>query len=241
MTAKRFAIAVIILFALFVDSALASEADAIAISKNIRARHMPFGTILDPIFATPESEEIVGYTHCGDSAIWTGHYLAAEAFHYKATGDPDALDSVRVALSGLEGLLDVTGTNLLSRCLFPVNSEYAQAMIQEEASHGLYQNTEFGWYWIGGTSRDQYSGVFFGLGVAHDLVDDPQVRAGIAPLTTLLLDFLRGHDWNVRMPNGSISTTFIGRADQQSSFIDMAAYLQKAQLLIGTSNKRCAD
>jgi hypothetical protein len=80
LTAKRFAIAVIILFTLFVGSALASEADAIAISQNIRARHMPFGTILDPIFAAPDSEQIVGYTHCGDSAIWTGHYLAAEAF-----------------------------------------------------------------------------------------------------------------------------------------------------------------
>ena len=194
MTAKRFAIAVIILFALFVDSALASEADAIAISKNIRARHMPFGTILDPIFATPDSDEIVGYTHCGDSAIWTGHYLAAEAYRYNVTRSPEALDNVRAALIGIESLLDVTGTNLLSRCLVPMTSPYAQAIIKEEASHGVYQNTQFGWYWIGDTSRDQYSGVFFGLGVAYDLVDDPHVRAGIAPLTTLLLDFLRGHN-----------------------------------------------
>ena len=69
MTVKRFAIAVFVLFTLFSGSALASEADAIAISQNIRARHMPFGTILDPIFAAPDSDEIIGYTHCGDSAI----------------------------------------------------------------------------------------------------------------------------------------------------------------------------
>jgi hypothetical protein len=86
MTAKRFAISVIVLFTLYSGAAFASEADAIAISQNIRARHMPFGTILDPIFATPDSDEIVGYTHCGDSAIWTGHYLAAEA---TATTSPD--------------------------------------------------------------------------------------------------------------------------------------------------------
>jgi hypothetical protein len=160
------AIAVIIivfsLLTLFVGSALAAEADAIAISKNIRARHMPFGTILDPIFATPDSDEIVGYTHCGDSAIWTGHYLAAEAFRYNVTRSPEALDNVRAALVGIESLLDVTGTNLLSRCLIPMASTYAQAIIKEETSHGVYQNTQFGWYWIGGTSRDQYSGVFFG-------------------------------------------------------------------------------
>ena len=192
MTAKRFAICrcSVCSFILFVGSALASEEDAIAISQNIRARHMPFGTILDPIFAAPDSEQIVGYTHCGDSAIWTGHYLAAEAFRYNVTRSPDALDNVRAALAGIESLLDVTGTNLLSRCLIPMTSPYAQAIITEEASHGVYQNTQFGWYWIGGTSRDQYSGVFFGLGVAYDLVDDPQVpaasdRVSDHPLTRL--------------------------------------------------------
>jgi hypothetical protein len=41
MTAKRFAIAVIVLFTLFSGSALASEADAIAISQNIGARSTP--------------------------------------------------------------------------------------------------------------------------------------------------------------------------------------------------------
>jgi hypothetical protein len=223
------AIAVIILCTLFVGSALASEADAIAISKNIRARHMPFGTILDPIFAAPDSDQIVGYTHCGDSAIWTGHYLAAEAFRYNVTRSPEALDNVRVALVGIESLLDVTGTNLLARCLIPMASPYAQAITKEEAGHGVFQNTQFGWDWIGGTSRDQYSGVFFGLGVAYDMVDDAQVRTGIKSLTTLLLDFLRGHNWSVVMPNGSISTTFIGRADQQLSFLQVGRHINKGR------------
>jgi hypothetical protein len=58
----------------------ASEADALGISANIQAMHMPFGTILDPTFASATSNQIVGYTRCGDSALWTGAYLAAEAF-----------------------------------------------------------------------------------------------------------------------------------------------------------------
>src|SRR5262249_57488719 len=63
-----------------VQSARPSETDALAISANIRAKHMPFGTVLDPIYAAPDSDQIAGYTHCGDSALWTGAYLAAEAF-----------------------------------------------------------------------------------------------------------------------------------------------------------------
>src|SRR5262249_13189200 len=155
--------------------------------------------------------------------------LAAEAYRYNVTRSPEALDNVRAALVGIESLLDVTGTNLLSRCLIPMDSPYAQAIIKEEASHGVYENTQFEWYWIGGTSRDQYSGVFFGLGVAYDLVDDPQVRAGIKSLDTLLLDFLRGHNWSVRMPNGSVSTTFIGREDQQLSFLQVGRHVNSAR------------
>lgn len=53
----------------------ASEADALAISANIRARHMPFGTILDPsthlqpatrLSATPA----VGTPRCGQEGTW---------------------------------------------------------------------------------------------------------------------------------------------------------------------------
>src|SRR5437588_3296950 len=58
----------------------AGEADALAISGNIQARHMPFSTLLDPIYASPSSSQIIGYTRCGDSALWTGAYLAAESF-----------------------------------------------------------------------------------------------------------------------------------------------------------------
>ena len=63
-------------------SASASEADASAISHSIQALHFPHSTILDPIFDSPTGTQIVNYTRCGDSAIWTGHYLAAEAFRY---------------------------------------------------------------------------------------------------------------------------------------------------------------
>src|SRR5262249_16284643 len=108
--ARRFGILVFCFFSLCAGVAMASEADAIAISQNIRARHMPFGVIVDPVFASPDSEQIISYTRCGDSAIWTGHYLAAEAFRYNVTQSAVALDNVKAALSGLSSLLNVTGT-----------------------------------------------------------------------------------------------------------------------------------
>ena len=120
MIGRRFCISAVCVLNLFLGVAVASENDAILISKNIRERHMPFGVVVDPIYASPDSDEIVSYTHCGDAAIWTGHYLAAEAFRYNVTHDPDALDNVNAALGGLSALLNVTGTNLMARCLIPM-------------------------------------------------------------------------------------------------------------------------
>src|SRR5438105_15732034 len=83
-----------------------AEADALAISANIQARHFPFVSVLDPVYASAGSDQITGYTRCGDSALWTGHYLAAEAFRYKVTQSQDALNNINKAIAGIKSLLD---------------------------------------------------------------------------------------------------------------------------------------
>src|ERR1700759_68640 len=112
----------LLLLALIGVPAHASEADALAISANIQAKHLPFGTILDPIYASSTSNQIIGYTRCGDSALWTGAYLAAEAFRYNVTKASDALQNVKGALAGLTSLVDVTGDNRLARCIVKADS-----------------------------------------------------------------------------------------------------------------------
>src|SRR5579872_6587034 len=138
-----------LLLAVSAQPANASEADALAISANIQAKHLPFGTILDPIYASPSSNQIIGYTRCGDSALWTGAYLAAEAFRYKVTQSPDALKNAQGALAGLKSLSDVTGTNLLARCIVQADSPYAQGIASEESANGIHQAAP--WFWVGNT------------------------------------------------------------------------------------------
>jgi hypothetical protein len=205
-----------------------AEPDALAISSNIQRLHMPYGTILDPIFASsdpgsPTFTEVVSYTRAGDSAIWTGHYLAAEAFRYSVTQSPDALENAWRALRGIRSLLDITGTDVLARCLVPVDSPYAAAILQEEGGHGIYEGSlqDIAYFWIGNTSRDQYSGVMFGLSVAYDLIDLPEVRTFIRSDVTRILEYLLRERWNVRMPDGRVSTTFFLRPDQQLSFLQI--------------------
>src|SRR5579872_3490689 len=208
--------------------AAAAEADALAISKNIQNRHFPHGTLLDPIFDNSQGDTIVSYTRCGDSALWTGFTLAAESFRYNVTHSADALADAQRALAGIQSLVDVTGNGVLARCSLPENSPYAIAIQNEEAANGIH-HTGNGTFWVGNTSRDEYSGVLFGLGVACDLKDNTAMRASVAALVTRLVQNLEDHAWNVVLPDGTISSTFLDRPDQQLAFLQLGAHVNPSQ------------
>jgi uncharacterized protein (TIGR03437 family) len=210
--------------------ARASEADALAISAGIQARHMPFGTILDPMYASPASNQIVGYTRCGDSALWTGAYLAAEAFRYKVTQSADALNNVKTALAGLKALADVTGDNRLARCMVLAASPYAAGIESEEAANKIYPNGQ--WIWVDNTSRDQVVGAFFGLGAAFDVVDDATVKSEIADLTTRLIGFIADHQWS---PNDDASNTFVLRPEELQMLVQVARHVNPSNSINGPS------
>jgi uncharacterized protein (TIGR03437 family) len=208
--------------------ALATEADALAVSGNIRALHMPFGTILNPIYASPSSNQIVGYTRCGDSSLWTGAYLAAESFRYGATQSPVALANVKAALAGLKSLLDVTGDNRLARCIVAADSPWAAGIQSEEASNTIHSNPP--WLWVDNTSRDQVVGAFFGLGAAYDLVDDADVRSEASDTATRLIGFIARHQWS---PNDDISNTFLLRPEQLQMLLQVARHINPTNTVSG--------
>jgi len=208
-------------------AATASQADALAISQNIQARHLPYVTVLDPIFNSPTGDQIVNYTRCGDSALWTGMYLAAEAFRYTVTHSADALANARRAVAGIQALVDATGNNALARCVVPTTSPYAASIQSEEAANGIY--TSGSNFWVGNTSRDEYSGVIFGLGTAYDFIPDATLQASIAAQITRLVQFLLDHLWTIVLPDGTVSTTFLDRPDEQLAFLEVAQHVNPAQ------------
>jgi hypothetical protein len=215
------------------------EGSAEAISKNIRALHMPYGTMADPGFASadPASADysaVVSYNRTGDAAIWTGHYLAGESYRYAVTQLQDALDAVHKALDGVQSLVDVTSPadpDVLARSWVPQNSPFIGKITTDEGHNGMYPSVYNGQqvYWIGNTTRDQYAGVFFGLAVAYDMVSEAGVRTQVATLVTRMLDYLLAHQWSVQMPDGSYSTTFLGRPDQQLALLQIGRHVNPAK------------
>lgn len=175
------------------------------------------------MFPLDTSNEIVGYTRCGDSAIWTGHYLAAETFRYTVTRSPEALEAAHKALRGIASLVTVTGSDrLLARCVVRAGAPFAAGPRSEERNNGEFRGSVGGvdYFWFGNTSRDQYLGVMFGLSVAYEhLAED---RDAIRAIVTPLVDRLLEKNWSVVMPDGNTSTVFWLRPDQQLAMLQIA-------------------
>lgn len=227
-----------------VDSGAPYPLDAIVagVDRKTRAVNLPHGTILEAYMDAPSTDSfevafgpggpgVVGnvarYHDGGDSAIWTGHYLASQAFRYAQTQDPDALDNVRHTLYGIGKLLEINGNSgLLARVAAPASSLMGQEIARIHAIDT--QRTINGQLWYGrqggnGISRDQYSGVFFGLALTHELVSDPALKAEAGRHLTRMLDYIIREQWFVdedRRPfdatsGGSFPTFWFGIPTQR--------------------------
>lgn len=221
---------VAVLLALCPNFLAASEADALALDARILAVHLPFGTILNPIYSAPTSSTITGYTRCGDSALWTGAWLAAESFRYNVTQTPDSLANVKTALAGLKSLVDVTGDDRLARCIVPANSPYAAGISSEEAANTIHQAPPY--IWVDNTSRDEVVGAFFGLAVAYDFAGDASVKSGVSALAARMFAFIANHQWS---PNDDVSNTFLLRPEELQMLILVTNHVNPSGNVSGPS------
>ena len=232
MRRSTFTMAILASAGIFALPALPAEADAVAIEANIVANHLPFGGIIDPVYDSPTGTTIVGYTRCADSALWTGAWLAAESYHYAVDQSPTALTNVKNAIAAIQGLVDVTGHNQLARCMFTPGWQFAAGVESEESASGNAINqAPPTWVWVGTTSRDEVVGVYFGLAVAYDLVNDPNVHASIGPIAHLIGGFISGNTfWS---SDGSITTTFADRPEEADDVVDTTKHVNPGDGISG--------
>jgi hypothetical protein len=125
-----------------------------------------------------------------DAAIWTGCYVAAEAFRWKVTGEPEARQRLLASLNALYLLHRVTGKRgLLARAF-----RRASSRTQEERGRWRQGKKSYQEYrWMGDVSVDQIDGVFFGYAVAFDLLDEPTVHIETAETVAAVADHLLDH------------------------------------------------
>ena len=209
----------------------ADQAAALANSRHIQQSHTPYGLLLDAIYTAPGSGQRIGYLGYGDAALWTGVYVAAEAHRFAVTRSPDALANARRSLAALDKLSRMSDDGLLARYFFPVSDPHVSFFLENRAGTGFRQTKLDGeaYYYGTRTTRDQFAGVFFGLGAAYDLIDDAAVRESCRAIATRLVNYLLEHDWHIHNADGSRHETFFHRPEQRLSILQVAAHLNAAR------------
>jgi len=176
-----------------------------------QAHHQPvYGGTVDVSFTDDTRTEVEGYSGLNDSCIWSGIYLGGQAMRYRVTSDQDALNNVLHTVSALHGYLKVNGTTgFISRYWGSQGSlpyEDDAWCDNNERCHRVDQGDYAGDFWIGETSRDQYTGWFFGMEMAYDALADEDVRTQIREDILEVLTTLIDDQWRIIDEEGEPST-----------------------------------
>jgi hypothetical protein len=165
--------------------------------------NMFFGGVAEAIFDNENLENLSDYNGVGDSAIWTGTYLAAESFRYMATGSYASYKNIKKLINTLHLWFNVSGYDgLLVRYAAETeklnNSDKPTEDMLNCSRNRIYCNIEYQgklYNYKGHISRDQYQGVLLGYSLAYSALGNTKeekelknmIRDDIVELTEQLM------------------------------------------------------
>ncbi|MGC4079558.1 MAG: hypothetical protein QM702_21455 [Rubrivivax sp.] len=148
-----------------------------------RAIAMPEGQVMNPRFTTTALTTVQEYSGYRDAAIWTGSALAAQSWRYMTTREPDAAAEIDALVRTLHRSFNVSGIRgYLARVVVPKGSTIAMAPARCGADNDWHCNVTFDgktYDWVGGTSRDQNTGVMLGYFLAYLATPNEELKAMI--------------------------------------------------------------
>jgi hypothetical protein len=180
--------------------------------------HLPHGLNADVWWTDYDRSKVYRLEGLGDSAAWTGHYLAALALRYNVTKDPGTRKDILAVLDKFDLLTVVSGREgYIARYAGPATDAGYQGYysvygrgedpdrpgLGKRAYRGVEPYTDL--VWLGYSSRDTYDGVNFGLATTLAYVDDPEIRDRIKGIVERVADRLIADGWSI--PDGKGHTT----------------------------------
>eukprot|EP01022_Parablepharisma_sp_SALTPOND_P016707 TRINITY_DN250_c0_g1_i4.p1 TRINITY_DN250_c0_g1~~TRINITY_DN250_c0_g1_i4.p1 ORF type:complete len:452 (-),score=31.72 TRINITY_DN250_c0_g1_i4:54-1409(-) len=176
---------------------------------NAAYHHPYYGGQVSVQFADDAHTKVVGYglINCNQ---WTGIYLGSQALRFAVTKEPEARENVIKMVHTLSGHLHVTNTRgYIARYWGPQKSivykgdQWCQTQKRcRKVTEGKYA----GDFWMGETSKDEYTGWFFGMSLAYDLIDDAETKEIIKNDLTEVVDKLIEDGWIINDENGKHKT-----------------------------------
>lgn len=144
-----------------------------------------------------------GKVHISDNdGLWTASHVAAEAFRFGATGNPDALRKARRGMNALLLLTQISGIpGFTARAVrYPGESGYG------DGNHEWPSAPDGSCEWKCETSSDEMTGHFFGLSVYYDLCADDEEKERIRKALCAIMDHIIENDYHLIDHDGKPTT-----------------------------------
>ncbi len=187
----------------YAPSPLSLKEKAARFQDLIRQHISPEGLNVYILTGELTADEAMETVTLSDGAIWTGVSLGTQCLRYAVTGEEEAREEIRQLARGLHALHEVTG----------IRGHFARVMARRTTPNPREGGTWYpgsgrwsGYRWKGDTSKDQYSGIIFGLALAATLSDDPEVKALATGDARAAADHLLENGYQIMGPEGR--TTF---------------------------------
>lgn len=173
-------------------------------------RHLRYGQNADVWYTDYDRSKVYRLEGLGDSAAWTGHYLAALAARYFVEPSEGLRASILSTLDIFDLLTKVSGREgYIARFAGPASDEgyreyykvYGRGEDPERPGFGkrAFQgvNPYTDQVWLGYSSRDTYDGTVFGLAATLAYVKDPEISNRIKQLVERIADRLIADKWDI--------------------------------------------
>lgn len=155
-----------------------------------------------------------------DNALYTGLMLGAMAYRYAADPSPDKLEAVRMCLRGVSLLTVATGTRgVLVRRAMPsgMSSRFGlnYPLTEENYWYSKPLQSRSGYTYLLKTTKDQVTGVLFGLSACRKLLAgvDAQIDDSVTTIIRDLYDAISERKWSLRDHNWKTHGTSAHKLD----------------------------
>lgn len=219
---------------------MALEDKASHYEANVRKYHTRMGYVTRRGLSIPGDLASGRVSISDNDGLWTGLYVAAEAFKYGTTRDEEAKANASESLNALMRLEEVTGIPG-----FPARAIRVEGEPGFGDGHPEWHRTSDGKLeWKGDTSSDEIDGHYFALTAYSDLVAGKREKRRIATYASRLTDhivkhgyFLVDHDglpttWGVWSPK-KLNQDDRWRAQRGLNSLEILSYLRSAHHLTG--------
>jgi hypothetical protein len=154
-------------------------------------------------FTDDTYSEIACLHALGDSMIWTGMYLGSQALRFAVTQDAGARAEVIRGVQYMHNNMMMTQTpGYIGRYADRDEPPYNCNIPPDHGWKVLGEGEWEGYYWVHETSRDQYSGYMWGMGLAYEHIDDEATRAIIKEDLRAVIQMLEDNEWHITDENG---------------------------------------